>query len=138
MKLDLKESTKYAVYASGDLIVLKPVSISKESDFKATMDQAQLDAKESGLTEEDIDVAIKKQDAKKRRALRVKIDSDDPTSRAKNGYGNMVIMSMRTYEEKMVMPDVYAKIAEEGKDIKEGRVHDGSEVLKKMREKYSV
>ena len=34
-------------------------------------------------------------------------ESNDPVYITKNGYGDMVIMSMKAYEEKMLMLDVY-------------------------------
>lgn len=39
-------------------------------------------------------------------------ESDEPVYITKNGYGDMVIMSMKAYEEKMYLMDVYAKLAE--------------------------
>ena len=41
-------------------------------------------------------------------------ESDEPVYITKNGYGDMVIMSMKAYEEKMYLMDVYAKLAEAG------------------------
>ena len=38
--------------------------------------------------------------------------SNEPVFITKNGYGDMVIMSMKTYEEQMFMLDVYKKLAE--------------------------
>ena len=35
-------------------------------------------------------------------------ESDEPVYITKNGYGDMVIMSMKVYEEKMFMADVYS------------------------------
>lgn len=39
-------------------------------------------------------------------------ESTDPIYITKNGYGDMVIMSMKAYEEKLALLDVYAKLAE--------------------------
>ena len=39
-------------------------------------------------------------------------ESNEPIYITKNGYGDMVIMSMKAYEEKMYLLDVYAKLAE--------------------------
>lgn len=39
-------------------------------------------------------------------------ESKEPIYITKNGYGDMVIMSMRTYEERLGMADIYAKLAE--------------------------
>ena len=41
-------------------------------------------------------------------------EPSEPICITKNGYGDMVIMSMKIHEENMAMPDVYAKLAEAG------------------------
>ncbi len=64
--------------------------------------------------------------------------SDEPIFITKNGYGDMVIMSMKMYEEKMFMLDVYSKLIAAEEQIKEGKVLDGEVSLKKIREKYNV
>lgn len=56
----------------------------------------------------------------------------------KNGYGDMVLMSMKTYEEKMFMLDVYSKLAAAEEQLTEGKALDGDASLKSIREKYSV
>jgi len=45
-------------------------------------------------------------------------------------------MSMETYEEKMFLLDVMAKLAVSEDDILEGRVLDGEESLESIREKF--
>lgn len=64
--------------------------------------------------------------------------SDEPIFVTKNGYGDMVIMSMKMYEEKMFMLDVYSKLIEAEEQIKEGKVLDGDTSLKSIRERYNV
>ena len=64
--------------------------------------------------------------------------SDEPIFITKNGYGDMVIMSMKMYEEKMYMLDVYNKLNEAEEQLREGKVLDGDASLKSIREKYSV
>jgi len=56
----------------------------------------------------------------------------------KNGYGDMVIMSMKTYEDTMGMSDVYEKIAEAEKDVDLGKVSDAHEDLKSIREVWRL
>ncbi len=56
----------------------------------------------------------------------------------KNGYGDMVIMSVKMYEEKLFMLDVYNKLAAAEAQIAEGKVLDGDASLKSIREKYNV
>jgi len=64
--------------------------------------------------------------------------SNEPVFITKNGHGDMVIMSMKTYEEKMFMLNVHSKLAEAEKQLAEGKVLDGEDSLKRLREKYSV
>ena len=56
----------------------------------------------------------------------------------KNGYGDLVVMSMETYEEKMALLDVYEKLMVAEEDCKYGYTVDAKESLKKLREKYGV
>lgn len=65
-------------------------------------------------------------------------ESNEPVYITKNGYGAMVIMSMKAYEEKMFMADVYAKLAEAEAEVREGKVSDAREGLKVLREKYGL
>lgn len=60
---------------------------------------------------------------------------DEPIFVTKNGYGDMVIMSIKTYEEKMFMHDVYRKLIDAEEQMQEGKVLDGEDSLKKIREK---
>ena len=64
--------------------------------------------------------------------------SGEPIYVTKNGYGDMVIMSMKMYEEKLFMLDVYRKLAESEADVAAGRTKNAKESLKRVREKYSV
>lgn len=64
--------------------------------------------------------------------------SDEPIFITKNGYGDMVIMSMKLYEEKMFMLEVYSKLIAAEEQIAEGKILDGDTSLKKIREKYNV
>jgi len=59
--------------------------------------------------------------------------TSDPIFITKNGYGDMVIMSMKAYEEKMYMLDVYSKLAEAEAHVKEGKVLDADTSLKNLR-----
>jgi len=56
----------------------------------------------------------------------------------KNGYGDMVIMSIKLYEEKMFMLDVYQKLRDAEQQLAEGEILEGDTSLKKIREKYNV
>lgn len=65
-------------------------------------------------------------------------ESPEPVYITKNGYGDMVIMSMKAYEEKMFMADVYFKLAEAEAEVREGKVSDAREGLRTLREKYGL
>jgi PHD/YefM family antitoxin component YafN of YafNO toxin-antitoxin module len=61
----------------------------------------------------------------------------EPIFITKNGYGDLVIMSIETYERKLALVEVYKKLAEAEAQIKEGvPLLDGDEVLNEVRSKY--
>ncbi len=60
----------------------------------------------------------------------------EPIFITKNGYGDMVIMSMETYERNMALTDIYEKLAVAEKQIQNGELLDGEVVFAKLREKY--
>jgi len=65
-------------------------------------------------------------------------ESPEPIYITKNGYGDMVIMSLKTYEEKLFMLDAYNKLTAAEMQIKEGNVLNADISLKSIREKYNV
>jgi PHD/YefM family antitoxin component YafN of YafNO toxin-antitoxin module len=65
-------------------------------------------------------------------------ESDEPIYITKNGYGDMVIMSMEVYKEKMFMLDVYDKLMTAEEEIKNGKTLDADSSIKSIREKYNV
>jgi hypothetical protein len=64
--------------------------------------------------------------------------SGEPIYVTKNGYSDMVIMSMQMYEEKLFMMDVYRKLVESEADVAAGHTTNAKESLKRIREKYNV
>jgi len=64
--------------------------------------------------------------------------TNEPIYITKNGYGDMVIMSIQMFEERMLMQDVYGKIEESKSDVDAGRTKNAKESLKRVREKYNV
>lgn len=56
--LSIASGDKLAVCAIGDTILLKPVKVPTEADFKDWLDEAQQWAAESGLSIDDVDDAI--------------------------------------------------------------------------------
>lgn len=65
-------------------------------------------------------------------------EASEPIYITKNGYGNMVIMSVKMYEEKLYMLDIYNKLAAAETQIAERKVIEGDSSLKSIREKYNV
>ena len=64
--------------------------------------------------------------------------SDAPIFITKNGYGNMVIMSMKRYEESLAKLDVYAKLADAEQQVSNGLTKDATTSLKSLRTKFHV
>ena len=65
-------------------------------------------------------------------------ESTDPIYITKNGYGDMVIMSMKAYEEKMWLLDVYTKLADAEEELKTGKTVDARNALKELRAKHGL
>ena len=65
-------------------------------------------------------------------------DATEPIFITKNGYGDMVIMSMEMYEKKMYLLDVYAKLDAAEEQVRKGKLLDAEEGLKRVRDKYNV
>ena len=65
-------------------------------------------------------------------------ESAEPIYITKNGYGDMVIMSMEMYEQYMFLADVYSKLAAAEEQVKNGKVLDADESLARLRDKYNV
>jgi prevent-host-death family protein len=61
----------------------------------------------------------------------------EPIFITKNGYGDLVVMSIETYERQLGLVEVYKKIAEAEAQIAQGvPLLEGEEVFKKLRDKY--
>ena len=65
-------------------------------------------------------------------------ESQEPVFVTKNGYGDMVIMSMEVYERSMYMSDIYGKLEEAKQDLKEGRYSSVDDSISRIREKYGL
>lgn len=65
-------------------------------------------------------------------------ESKEPVFITKNGYGDMVIMSMETYEKTMYMNNVYEKINEAEIEINQGKKSDAMESLSQLRRNYGL
>ncbi len=64
--------------------------------------------------------------------------TDEPVYVTKNGYGDMVIMSMETFENVSERLKMYQSLVTSEQQIKEGSVKDARESLAAVREKYAL
>lgn len=64
--------------------------------------------------------------------------SNEPVFITKNGYGDMVVMSMETYEKNMFIHDVEKKLAEAEEAISKGQVRDARKALSDLRKQYEL
>ena len=62
----------------------------------------------------------------------------EPIFITKNGYGDMVIMDIKTYEEKFERIEMYEAILDGIKDVENGKVNDGPSTIKELRNKYGL
>lgn len=65
-------------------------------------------------------------------------EADEPIYITKNGYGDMVIMSMENYEAVMRQLAIYRDIEISEKQIENGQTKDARSALKEMRAKYGL
>lgn len=65
-------------------------------------------------------------------------NTNEPVFITKNGYGDMVIMSMESYEETMKKLDIYRNIEISEKQVKNGQVKDAKKSLENLRAKYEL
>lgn len=65
-------------------------------------------------------------------------ESNEPIYITKNGYGDMVVMSIKAYEEKMKMLDVYASLEAAEDEIQGGKAINARSALKELRTKRNV
>lgn len=61
----------------------------------------------------------------------------EPLFITKNGYGDMVVMSMETYEKSLAKLELYQKLAQAEAQINNGaELLDGEKVFRDLKEKY--
>ncbi len=64
-------------------------------------------------------------------------ETQEPIFITKNGYGDLVVMSIETYRKSMAKLDLYQKLAEAEAQMKNAdELLDGEEVFRKLREKH--
>ena len=65
-------------------------------------------------------------------------ESNEPIFITKNGYGDMVVMSIKTYEEKLERIEMYESVLKGLTDLEEGKLKDGPASLKELKNKYGL
>ena len=65
-------------------------------------------------------------------------ESKEPIYITKNGYGDMVLMRMKAYEERMMMLDVYDRLAAAEDEVQAGKVTDARASLRELRQKHGL
>jgi PHD/YefM family antitoxin component YafN of YafNO toxin-antitoxin module len=64
--------------------------------------------------------------------------SNEPIYITKNGYGDMVIMSMDIYENSIRQLNIYRELELSERQIQEGKTLDARSSLSSMRERYGL
>ena len=62
--------------------------------------------------------------------------TNEPIYITKNGYGDMVVMSMAAYEQRLARIDMYAKIMKGKAQADNGQLLDGSSTMAGLKKKY--
>ncbi len=65
-------------------------------------------------------------------------ESNGPILITKNGYGDMVVMSIKTYEEKIERIEMYEAIIEGLVNVEKGETKEGRNALKELKTKYGL
>ena len=65
-------------------------------------------------------------------------NSNEPIYITKNGYGDMVIMSIKTYENKMRLQHIYGELEISRHQVDEGKIVDAEKALKQLGTKYEL
>lgn len=64
--------------------------------------------------------------------------SSEPIYITKNGYGDMVVMSMETYEATIRRDQIYKELEISEKQVAEGKTRPAKEALSDLRVKYEL
>ena len=65
-------------------------------------------------------------------------EHEEPIFVTKNGYGDMVLMSMETYEKSLFLANVYGKLEEAKDDMRNGRYSSVEDAISRIREKHGL
>ncbi len=64
--------------------------------------------------------------------------SEEPIFVTRNGYGDMVIMSIEAYEKNMLLQDVMTKLDVAEQEMAQGRTKDAQSSLRMLKEKHGI
>ena len=64
--------------------------------------------------------------------------TNEPVFVTKNGYGELVVMSMETYEEQLRRLEFYQELAISEKQFNEGKTKKARAALSELRAKYAL
>lgn len=65
-------------------------------------------------------------------------NTEEPVFITKNGYGDMVVMSIETYEKTMFINNVYNKLEEAKQDIKNKELSSVENAVDRIKLKYGL
>ena len=65
-------------------------------------------------------------------------EDEEPIFVTKNGDGDMVLMSMETYEKSLFLANVYGKLEEAKDDMRNGRYSSVEDAISRIREKHGL
>lgn len=63
---------------------------------------------------------------------------NEPIFVTKNGYGDMVLMSIEAYQQTMFINDVERKLAEAEEAIDKGEIREAQQALAELKKRYAV
>ena len=65
-------------------------------------------------------------------------EDEEPIFVTKNGYGDMVLMSMKTYEKSLFLANIYGKLEEAKEDMRNGKYSSVEDAISRIREKHGL
>lgn len=64
--------------------------------------------------------------------------TNEPIIITKNGYDDLVIMSIKTYEEKLERIEMYEAIIEGLQNVNDGKIKNGPSTIEELKKKYDL
>ena len=65
-------------------------------------------------------------------------ETNEPIFITKNGYGDMVVMSIKTYEEKLEKIEMYEAIIEGLQNVNDGKIKNEPSAIEELKKKYDL